>query len=180
MLEDFLAWAWERHHNVLSWYIRPLFILPYIWFAYRRQLWGLVVTVIALATSMFWFPAPEQVDPMVEQFLAAELAYLAASWTPGKLLLTLTVPAFFVLLAVAFWRRSWWWGLAVVNAAAIGKVAWSLAEAGRSGWAVAVPALVGLAVCNAAVILAVGLRRHRERSSDVADGRPTPQKLRGS
>ena len=23
LLSDFLAWAWARHHNVLSWYIRP-------------------------------------------------------------------------------------------------------------------------------------------------------------
>jgi hypothetical protein len=22
---EFVAWAWERHHNVLSWYIRPSF-----------------------------------------------------------------------------------------------------------------------------------------------------------
>ncbi len=24
--EEFTAWAWERHHNVLSWYIRSLFL----------------------------------------------------------------------------------------------------------------------------------------------------------
>lgn len=53
VLSDFLAWAWARHHNVLSWYIRPLFILPYIYFAYKRSWKGLAVTVIALATSMF-------------------------------------------------------------------------------------------------------------------------------
>src|SRR3712207_7969370 len=22
--DEFVAWAWERHHNVLSWYVRPL------------------------------------------------------------------------------------------------------------------------------------------------------------
>jgi ABC-type glycerol-3-phosphate transport system substrate-binding protein len=27
--EEFTTWAWERHHNVLSWYIRPLFLLPF-------------------------------------------------------------------------------------------------------------------------------------------------------
>jgi hypothetical protein len=27
-INDFLAWAWERHHNVLSRYVRPLFVLP--------------------------------------------------------------------------------------------------------------------------------------------------------
>jgi len=27
-LNDFLNWAWARHANPLSWYIRPPFILP--------------------------------------------------------------------------------------------------------------------------------------------------------
>lgn len=33
-LIDFLNWAWARHHNPLSWYIRPLFVLPFCYFAY--------------------------------------------------------------------------------------------------------------------------------------------------
>jgi hypothetical protein len=33
LLEGFLSWAWARHHNVLSWYIRPLFLLPFCYFA---------------------------------------------------------------------------------------------------------------------------------------------------
>jgi hypothetical protein len=42
MLTDFLAWAWARHHNVLSWYIRPMFILPFIYFAQaeRKACWS--------------------------------------------------------------------------------------------------------------------------------------------
>src|SRR5215210_5284361 len=60
---EFVAWAWGRHHNVLSWYIRPLFFLPFCFFAYKRSLSGMIVTLVALATSMFWFPAPERTDP---------------------------------------------------------------------------------------------------------------------
>lgn len=165
MVQEFWEWAWARHHNVWSWYIRPLFVIPYVWFAHRRSVWGMVATVVALATSMFWFPAPDRVDPGVESFLAAELAYLTGPWTPAKVLLTLTVPAFFVLLAVAFWRRSWWWGLVVISVAAVGKVVWSLVEGGTSGWAVAAPALIGLAVCNAAVLLGVRLLRRRGRGT---------------
>ena len=58
-LDGFLAWAWERHHNVLSWYVRLLFILPLAYFSYKRSLSSIVLTLVALATSMFWFPAPE-------------------------------------------------------------------------------------------------------------------------
>jgi hypothetical protein len=115
----------------------------------------MLVTVIALATSMFWFPAPATVDPAVEQFLAAELEYLTSAWTIQKTLLSLIVPTFFILLGLAFWKRSWWWGVAVINLAAIGKVAWSVAEGGQSGWAVLVPALLGMILCNLAVYFGV-------------------------
>jgi hypothetical protein len=155
LLNDFLAWAWARHHNILSWYIRPLFIIPFIYFAYKRSWKGMLVTVIALTTSMFWFPAPATVDPAVEQFLAAELEYLTGLWTVQKLLLTLVIPAFFILLGLAFWKRSWWWGVAVINLAALGKVAWSVAEGGQSGLTVLVPALVGMILCNLAVYFGV-------------------------
>jgi hypothetical protein len=39
-LTDFLNWAWARHLNPLSWYIRPLFILPFCCFAYRKSARG--------------------------------------------------------------------------------------------------------------------------------------------
>jgi hypothetical protein len=32
------------------------FLLPFCYFAYRRSLWGIVLTLLTLATSMFWFP----------------------------------------------------------------------------------------------------------------------------
>src|SRR4028119_50008 len=67
---EFVAWAWERHHNVLSWYIRPLFFLPFCFFAYRRSLWGMTLSLLALATSMFWFPAPGEVRPPREGLVA--------------------------------------------------------------------------------------------------------------
>ncbi len=70
--EEIAAWAWARHHNELSWYIRMLFLLPFCYFAYKRSLWGITLTVVALATSMFWFPAPERADPGAAEFLAVE------------------------------------------------------------------------------------------------------------
>ena len=154
-LNDFLAWAWARHHNVLSWYIRPLFVIPFIYFAYNRSGKGMLLTILALATSMFWFPPPATVDPSVAQFLAAEREFLLGPVTLQKLFLWFTVPLFFCLLALAFWKRSWWWGVAVINLAAIGKVAWSMFEGGQSGWAMLAPAAIGMLICDAAVYLGV-------------------------
>jgi hypothetical protein len=163
-LNDFLAWAWARHHNVLSWYIRPLFIIPYIYFAYRRSWKGMLATVVALFTSMFWFPAPETVDPAVTQFLAMEREYILGPLTAQKILLWLAVPLFFALLAAACWKRSWWWGLAIINLAALAKVVWSVAEGGSSGWAVLIPAAIGLLVCDLAVYFGVRyINRRKQR-----------------
>ena len=41
VIDDVAAWAWARHHNILSWYIRPRFLLPFCLFAYRRSLLGI-------------------------------------------------------------------------------------------------------------------------------------------
>jgi hypothetical protein len=141
-----------------------MFIIPFIYFAYRRSWKGMLVTIIALATSMFWFPAPAIVDPMVAQFLEAEKEFILGPFTAQKAFLWFTVPVFFALLALSFWKRSWWWGVAVINLAALGKVAWGVAEGGQSGWAILIPALLGMLVCDAAVYFGVRYlhgRRHQ-------------------
>jgi hypothetical protein len=153
-LNDFLAWAWDRHHNVLSWYIRPLFLLPFCYFAYRRSLLGISLTLFALATSMFWSPKPEHPDPKVLEFLEMEKAHLTGDWTLSKALLTLVVPISLAPLALAFWKRSMILGLVVMDALALGKVAWSFYYGGMAGGLViAPPALAGLVICNAVVLL---------------------------
>ena len=53
LLDEFLSRAWARHHNPLSWYIRSLFLLPFCYFAYKRSMWVIALTLLALATSIF-------------------------------------------------------------------------------------------------------------------------------
>ena len=150
---EFVAWAWERHHNVLSWYIRPLFLLPFCFFAYKRSLWGMTLTLLALATSIFWFPAPGESSAAVKEMLGAEREYLTANWTLWKVLMALVVPATFAALGLAFWKRSLVYGLGVINAAVLIKVGWTFVfgtEAGAMSHLSA--ALLGLAVCNVLVV----------------------------
>ena len=61
-LEGSLAWAWGRDHNVLSWHVGSLPILPLAFFSYRRSFSG-------IAPTLFWFPTSERVDPGIEAFL---------------------------------------------------------------------------------------------------------------
>ena len=164
--DEFAAWAWARHHNELSWYIRVLFVLPFCYFAYKRSLWGIVLTVVALSTSMFWFPAPERVDPRAAEFLAVEREYLTSGWSLWKVMLALLVPISFAALAVAFWKRSLVWGLVVINAMVLVKIVWSFYFGDESGGLTLLPsALAGLAVCDA-VILYVARRMRKGPSPD--------------
>lgn len=154
-LADVVQWAWARHHNLLSWYIRPLFLLPFCYFAYQRSLVGIVGTLLALTTSMFWFPAPTTVSPGVQAMLDAERAYLLGEWTIIKLALALLVPLTLTALALAFWARSFLWGFVVLNIMVVSKIAWTFAYAPAEGaFAHLIPALLGLGVCNGMVLLA--------------------------
>jgi hypothetical protein len=173
--DEFAAWAWARHHNVLSWYIRPLFLLPFCYFAYKRSLWGITLTVVALATSMFWFPAPERADPGTAQFLAVEREYLTSDWSLWKVLLGLIVPASCAALAVAFWKRSLLWGVAVINAMVLVKIVWSFYFGEASGGLTLLPsAVVGLALCDAVILYVVRRRRRRRSSAEPPRGVSQP------
>jgi hypothetical protein len=67
----------------------------------------------------------------------------------------LLVPVYLAALALAFWRRSVIYGLVVIDTMMLSKVAWSFYFGGvADGSVIAVPALVGLVVCNAVVLLA--------------------------
>jgi hypothetical protein len=164
-LQEFGEWAWARHANVWSWYIRPLFLIPFVFFAYRRSWKGIAVTMVALATSMFWFPAPAEPDPQVVAFLDAEREYLTGDWTLGKVALTSLVPLSLWALAAAFWRRSLVWGLVVLNAIAVVKTLWSVVY-DEGGVAVIAPALAGLVVTNAAVLAGAWWVRRRRHLQD--------------
>ncbi|WP_246552222.1 hypothetical protein [Vallitalea pronyensis] len=145
--DAFFNWAFERHHNQLSWYIRPLFLIPFCYFAYKRSWTGISVTIFLLMTSMFWFPEPESSSALVEQFLDMEMEYLMGSWGIAKILVTLIIPISFIALGMALWKRSLWIGLSVVVFMTVGKMIWSVVEGGESGQSIFIPAIIGLLIC---------------------------------
>ncbi|MFT4416198.1 hypothetical protein ACLM5H_20240 [Fredinandcohnia humi] len=144
---DFLDWAFARHHNQLSWYIRPVFLIPFCYFAFKRSSAGISITIFALLTSMFWFPEPDSVSKQVQDFLQYEVEYLTGDWYLAKILVTLLIPISLILLGMAFWKRNLWVGLLVLLFIALGKILWSIQSAGESGKSIVVPAIVGLVFC---------------------------------
>ncbi len=151
--KDFFNWVFERHHNQLSWYIRPLFLIPFCYFAYKRSWAGISGTIFLLLTSMFWFPKPETSNEMVNQFLEMEMEYLSGEWGIVKILITLLIPISFTALGVALWKRSLWFGLSVVIFMAVGKMIWSVTSGGESGKSIFVPAIIGLMICVGIIYL---------------------------
>jgi len=142
--QTFFDWVFDRHHNQWSWYVRPIFLIPFCYFAYERSWAGISITIFCLITSMFWFTRTEVVSDDVKTFLQFEKDWLYGAWDYKKILLLSTVPISFIALGLAFWKRSLFMGLGVVVAMATGKVVWSIQNAGESGKSILIPALLGL------------------------------------
>lgn len=155
--ENFFVWAFERHQNMLSWYIRPLFIIPFCYFAYKRSWAGISVTIFLLFTSMLWFPTPDVVSEEALQFLQLEMDYLNSSWGLAKVLMTLLVPLSLIALGAAFWKRNLLFGLSVIVLIAVAKILWSAVFGGEAGMSILAPAIVGLIVC--VVLIYFGFKR---------------------
>lgn len=155
--QEFFDWVFDRHHNQWSWYLRPIFLIPFCFFAYRRSWAGISITIFCLFTSMFWFSKPEIVSEDVKTFLQFEKDWLYGEWDYKKILLIITVPISFTFLGLAFWKRSLLMGLGVVVLMATGKIVWSIQNAGESGKSIIIPAILGLLICS--VILFYGFKR---------------------
>ncbi|KNF07625.1 hypothetical protein CLPU_14c00430 [Gottschalkia purinilytica] len=160
--KSFFNWAYERHQNQLSWYLRPLFLIPFCYFAYKRSWAGIFGTIFLLLTSMFWFPRPEVVSDQVKQFLEMEKEYLSGDWGSAKILMSLLIPVSFTALAVAFWKRSLWFGLSVVIFMAVAKMIWSVAFGGEAGKSIFIPAILGLVICIGLIYL--GFRKLEKKN----------------
>lgn len=145
--QTFFDWVFDRHHNQWSWYIRPFFLIPFCYFAYKHSWTGMSMTIFCLFTSMFWFNTPEVVSNNVKTFLQFEKDWLYGEWNYKKIILIITVPISFMALGLAFWKRSLIMGLGVVVLMATGKIIWSIQNAGESGKAIIIPAIFGLIIC---------------------------------
>lgn len=145
--KTFFDWVFARHHNQWSWYIRPVFLIPFCFFAYKHSWTGISITIFCLFTSMFWFNSPDVASENVKTFLQFEKDWLYGAWDYKKMLMLMTVPISFYVLGLAFWKRSLFIGIGVVVLMATGKIIWSIQNAGESGRSILIPAIAGLIIC---------------------------------
>lgn len=145
--EAFFEWVFDRHHNQWSWYLRPIFLIPFCYFAYKQSWSGISITIFCLFTSMFWFNKPAIVSEDVIEFLQYEKEWLYGTWNYKKVLMMTTIPVSFIALGLAFWKRSLLMGLGVIVLMATGKIIWSIYNAGEAGKSIIIPAVIGLLLC---------------------------------
>jgi len=161
--QSFFDWVFDRHHNQWSWYIRPIFLIPFCFFTYKHSWTGISITIFCLFTSMFWFNRPEVVDDSVKTFLQFEKDWLYGAWNYKKIMLIITVPVSFFVLGLAFWKRSLFIGLGVIVLMATGKIAWSIQNAGESGKSIIIPAMLGLLICSGLIFY--GFKRLEKKNT---------------
>ncbi|MCF6409506.1 hypothetical protein [Pseudalkalibacillus salsuginis] len=144
--QEMLNWAFERHLNPLSWYIRPVFLIILVYFAYIRRMKGVILTFVLMMSSMFWFPAPEKINPQMEKVLEYEQMLLS---NPVTFALTIAFMMVFVVsILIAFWKKSIKLGLVILNVTLIGKVLLALLFTGEDGWAPLGNTVFGLILIN--------------------------------
>jgi hypothetical protein len=152
LFTEFFEWAWPRHLNPISWYIRPLFFIPIALFAWRRQGWWMSLSIVAMLSSFFWFPEPETVDPAAQAILDMEAQLFAQPGWQTALSLG-TVPVFLGGIIWAFWRHSIAIGLWTINIGVAYKAAWVWVSTDFAGFMHVVPIYtIALAVINALVV----------------------------
>ncbi len=149
----FFEWAFTRHQNVASWMARPLLLLPFCYFSWVRSLSGIMISVLAILTSMFWFPVPAEPRVEVSAFLEIERGILQEGWSQRNIFGVIAVIAYSWALAASFWQRSWKIGLVVAAAGALLKVCWSIIAGAGAGVAVWPFALTGFLVLAAATLI---------------------------
>ncbi len=149
--DSFFNWAFERHHNTLSWWLRPAMLIPFALAAWFRSWSGIWLSLIAMFSSMFWFPAPEIPNPKVVEFLEMEKTLLKSGWTLTNILGAGSVIIYGALLGTAIWKHSIWLGLGVIVLGGGLKILWSVIFSPDAG-TIIIPAAV-VATTLAALLL---------------------------
>lgn len=158
-IHQWLEWAWARHHNPLSWYIRPFFVLLFCYFSWKRSWVGVVIVILATISSIAWFPAPQALDPTIEGYLAAELRWLSDPVLAATMIVMVVGTLW--LLAASLWTRRWLYAIVLLNAMPIAKVVFSVMLDREAGWASLWPALATLIVCDLAIAAVYVYRKRR-------------------
>lgn len=151
---DLADWAWSRHHNEWSWYIRPFIILGFCAAAWMRNRLGVILIGLSFPIGAIMFPAPQTPKPYVVDFLMKEREMLEGLSLFGWALFAGATVLFLWLLAATLWKRSFWFGIAVANLGGVIKLTVSVFLWAEIGNTAILPTVVTAGVFNVCAIAA--------------------------
>lgn len=152
-LELIADWAWARHHNEWSWYIRPLIIIGFCMAAWFRKPVIIFMLAIFFPISAVIFPAPQNPKSYVVEFLQAERNMLEALSPLEMVGFGVLVVVFLFLLATALWQRSFWLGVLIANLGGAIKLIFGYFVWGEVGAIALWPTIVTAIVFNLAMFV---------------------------
>ena len=161
VLNDFLNWAWARHAESTQLVYSPAVHSAVLLLCVQEEPLGHGADLVAVTSSMFWFPVPATPDPRAAALLDVERQYVGGPLTLERIVLTALIPIWFVALAWGVRRRSWLGVATVIGSGTFLKVAWLFREAGSNAWLIIPPVALGTAVC--ACVLSIAYTRVRNR-----------------
>ena len=124
---------WERHKNIWSWFMRPLFGIIMFYGAWQNSWLILLLGLLGLSTSWCWFPRPKSVHPWVEKFINVEKRYITPPWTLPKVGSLIGVLAFVIVGLTMFWFQNLKPALLLMFLGGLAKSFWSVKVSGRAG-----------------------------------------------
>ena len=163
-IKEILDWAFERHLNPISWYIRPIFLIAFCFFSYKRSWKGVIITILIMMSSMVWFPAPEKIDSQMQAVLEYEKQILSNPFSAIIAISTMIITM--TLIGFAFWKRSLLFGIIVLNLALVGKLISSITLVGKEGWGPLYVIIFGLLLVNGIGILLYYFKKKKKQSNN--------------
>ncbi len=121
---------WERHKNPISWVCRPFFGLIISYGAVLENWVILVIGVIGIGTSWFWFPKWKNTPDWAEDFINREWEVLtpANPWDFKRVILpSIGLPVGLAGLAAVLWflEYPWnWMGIFIFLLLSVAKITW--------------------------------------------------------
>lgn len=122
---------WERHKNPVSWVCRPFFGLIFCYGAILQSWPIILVGVLGMGSSWFWFPKWKHTPAWAEEFINKEFTVLTPDnrWDLKRVLLpSIGMPLGLATLAVLLWYLAYpwnWVGILVLVIVTVLKIIWS-------------------------------------------------------
>jgi hypothetical protein len=122
---------WDRHKNPISWVCRPFFGLIFCYGAILQSWPIILVGVLGMGSSWFWFPKWKHTPAWAEEFINKEFEVLtpANRWDLKRVLLpSIGMPLGLTALAALLWYLAYpwnWVGILVLVIVTVLKIIWS-------------------------------------------------------